>query len=145
MLLLALTSTTGMIRRMGGKRWQALHRLVYAAAVAGVLHYWWLVKADVSRPQIYALVVAALLGDPDLVGVPQARGRPGAGRGIEPTPEQSVNGFAIRSRCAYQEVPAQVGRSTDPPVYRRVTARAERSARRLFVASDAVGSVTWSP
>ena len=61
MLLLAATSTTGMIRRMGGKRWQALHRLVYAAAVAGVLHYWWLVKADVSRPQIYALVVAALL------------------------------------------------------------------------------------
>ena len=62
MLLLAATSTTGMIRRMGGKRWQALHRLVYAAAVAGVLHYWWLVKADVSRPQTYALVVAALLG-----------------------------------------------------------------------------------
>ena len=61
MLLLAATSTSGMVRRMGGKRWQALHRLVYAAAVAGVLHYWWLVKADVSRPQIYALVVAALL------------------------------------------------------------------------------------
>jgi sulfoxide reductase heme-binding subunit YedZ len=61
MLLLAATSTSGMIRRMGGKRWQALHRLVYAAAVASVLHYWWLVKADVSRPQIYALVVAALL------------------------------------------------------------------------------------
>jgi sulfoxide reductase heme-binding subunit YedZ len=62
MLLLAATSTTGMIRRMGGKRWQALHRLVYVAAVAGVLHYWWLVKADVSRPQTYALIVAALLG-----------------------------------------------------------------------------------
>ena len=40
----------GMIRRMGGKRWQALHRLIYAAAVAGVLHYWWLVKADVREP-----------------------------------------------------------------------------------------------
>jgi sulfoxide reductase heme-binding subunit YedZ len=62
MLLLAVTSTTGMIRRMGGKRWQALHRLVYVAAIAGVLHYWWLVKADVSRPRTYALVVAALLG-----------------------------------------------------------------------------------
>jgi sulfoxide reductase heme-binding subunit YedZ len=62
MLLLAATSTTGMIRRMGAKRWQALHRLVYVAAIAGVLHYWWLVKADVSRPQAYALVVAALLG-----------------------------------------------------------------------------------
>ena len=54
MLPLALTSTAGMIRRMGGKRWQALHRLIYVAAVAGVLHYWWLVKADVSRPQVYA-------------------------------------------------------------------------------------------
>jgi sulfoxide reductase heme-binding subunit YedZ len=62
MLLLALTSTNGMVRRLGGKRWQALHRLVYVAVIAGVLHYWWLVKADVSRPQAYALVVAALLG-----------------------------------------------------------------------------------
>ena len=61
MLLLAATSPSVMVRWMGGKRWRALHRLVYAAAVAGVLHYWWLVKADVSRPQIYALVVAALL------------------------------------------------------------------------------------
>jgi len=62
MLLLASTSTTGMIRRMGARRWQALHRLVYVAAVAGVVHYWWSVKADVSRPQTYALIVAALLG-----------------------------------------------------------------------------------
>jgi sulfoxide reductase heme-binding subunit YedZ len=62
MLLLALTSTNAMVRRLGGKRWQALHRLVYAAAVAGVLHFWWLVKADVTRPQLYALIVAALLG-----------------------------------------------------------------------------------
>jgi sulfoxide reductase heme-binding subunit YedZ len=62
MLLLALTSTNAMVRRLGGRRWQALHRLVYAAAVAGVLHFWWLVKADVTRPQLYALIVAALLG-----------------------------------------------------------------------------------
>jgi sulfoxide reductase heme-binding subunit YedZ len=62
MLPLALTSTAGWIRRLGGKRWQALHRLVYATGVLGVVHYWWLVKADVSRPQIYALVVALLLG-----------------------------------------------------------------------------------
>jgi len=59
---LALTSTAGSIRRLGGKRWQALHRLVYATAIGGVIHYWWLVKADVSRPQIYAVVVALLLG-----------------------------------------------------------------------------------
>jgi len=58
---LAATSTAGMVRRLGGKRWQALHRLVYASAVAAVVHYWWLVKADVSSPQRYALVVGVLL------------------------------------------------------------------------------------
>jgi sulfoxide reductase heme-binding subunit YedZ len=62
MLPLALTSTTGWIRRLGGRRWQALHRLVYASAALGVLHYWWLVKSDVSRPLRYGLVVCALLG-----------------------------------------------------------------------------------
>lgn len=61
MVPLALTSTTGWIRRLGGKRWQSLHRLIYVSASAGVLHYWWLVKADVRRPVIYGAVVAALL------------------------------------------------------------------------------------
>jgi sulfoxide reductase heme-binding subunit YedZ len=61
MLALALTSTTGMIRRLGGKRWQALHRLVYGAAIAGVIHYWWSVKADVRDPRAYAVVVTGLL------------------------------------------------------------------------------------
>lgn len=61
MFALALTSTTGMIRRLGGRRWQALHRLVYVAAIAGVVHYWWSVKADVRDPRAYAVVVTALL------------------------------------------------------------------------------------
>jgi sulfoxide reductase heme-binding subunit YedZ len=61
MLPLALTSTAGMIRRLGGKRWQALHRLVYVTAVCGVLHYWWLVKLDLRPPQRYAVLVGALL------------------------------------------------------------------------------------
>ena len=61
MLPLAITSTSGMIRRLGGRRWQALHRLTYAATAAGVLHYWWLVRADVRRPQTYALIVGCLL------------------------------------------------------------------------------------
>jgi len=61
MVPLALTSTAGMIRRLGGKRWQALHRLVYASATAGVVHYYWLVKADVSHPIAYGAVVASLL------------------------------------------------------------------------------------
>ena len=61
MLALAATSTAGMVRRLGGKRWRALHRLVYVAAVAGVLHYWWLVKADVRNPAVYAGIVGLLL------------------------------------------------------------------------------------
>ncbi len=61
LLPLAITSTAGMIRRLGGRRWQALHRLTYVAAVVGVLHYWWLVKADVRRPLIYASIVGSLL------------------------------------------------------------------------------------
>jgi sulfoxide reductase heme-binding subunit YedZ len=58
---LALTSTTGWIRRLGGKRWQALHRLVYISALAGVIHYYWLVKSAVLRPLAYGAIVATLL------------------------------------------------------------------------------------
>jgi len=58
---LALTSTTGWIRRLGGKRWQALHRLIYLSALAGVIHYWWLVKADIHKPLEYAIVLGLLL------------------------------------------------------------------------------------
>ena len=59
---LAITSTTGWIRRLGGKRWQALHRLIYFSAIAGVIHYWWLVKADIHLPLEYAAILAILLG-----------------------------------------------------------------------------------
>jgi len=61
MIPLAATSTTGMIRRLGGRRWQALHRLMYVACIAAALHYWWLVKADVRRPVAYGVVIATLL------------------------------------------------------------------------------------
>lgn len=61
LLALALTSTTAMVRRLGGRRWQALHRLVYVAAALGVLHFLWLVKADLTNPMIFALVLIALL------------------------------------------------------------------------------------
>jgi len=61
MLPLALTSTAGWIRRMGGKRWQALHRLIYLSATAAVVHFIWLVKADLRRPLTYGAVLAALL------------------------------------------------------------------------------------
>lgn len=62
MVPLALTSTTGMIRRLGGRRWQALHRLVYVSAIAGVVHYWWLVRIDTNPPLRYTIIVGALLG-----------------------------------------------------------------------------------
>jgi len=62
MVPLAITSTAGMIRRLGGRRWNQLHRLVYVTAICGVIHYWWLVKADISRQQTYAAIMAILLG-----------------------------------------------------------------------------------
>jgi methionine sulfoxide reductase heme-binding subunit len=61
MIPLAITSTAAMIRRLG-KRWQQLHRLVYLAAIGGVIHFYWLVKADIRRPAQYGAVLALLLG-----------------------------------------------------------------------------------
>ncbi len=62
LLPLAATSTQGMIRRLGGRRWQWLHRLVYVIAIGGVVHYLWLVKKDLTQPLIYAAVLGLLLG-----------------------------------------------------------------------------------
>jgi len=61
MLPLALTSTTGWIRRMGGKNWQRLHRAVYISAAAGVIHYLWLVKSDIRMPVLYGIILGVLL------------------------------------------------------------------------------------
>jgi sulfoxide reductase heme-binding subunit YedZ len=58
---LAVTSTAGWIRRLGGKRWQRLHRLIYFSAALGVIHYYWLVKSAVIRPLTYGAVVTVLL------------------------------------------------------------------------------------
>ena len=58
---LAVTSTAGWIRRLGGKRWQLLHRLIYFSATLGVIHYYWLVKSAVIRPLTYGAIVAILL------------------------------------------------------------------------------------
>ena len=59
---LAATSTNGMVKRLGARRWQLLHRLVYAIAMLGVVHYWWLVKKDITEPVIFAVLLAILLG-----------------------------------------------------------------------------------
>jgi sulfoxide reductase heme-binding subunit YedZ len=58
---LAITSTSGWIRRLGGRRWQTLHRAIYLTALAGVIHFYWLVKSDVHRPLRYAFLVGVLL------------------------------------------------------------------------------------
>lgn len=62
MVPLAVTSTRGWIRRLGGKRWNLLHKMIYASATAGVIHFWWLVKKDISQPAEYAAVLSVLLG-----------------------------------------------------------------------------------
>ncbi|GMR20714.1 MAG: protein-methionine-sulfoxide reductase heme-binding subunit MsrQ [Gammaproteobacteria bacterium] len=59
---LAATSNRAMIRRLGAGRWQRLHRLVYAIAMLGVLHFWWQVKSDLAQPVIYSLILIILLG-----------------------------------------------------------------------------------
>ena len=61
---LALTSTNGMIKRLGARRWQALHRLVYVVGVVAVFHFWWgkLAKNNTASPTVYALILALLLG-----------------------------------------------------------------------------------
>ena len=61
MVPLAITSTTGWIRRLGGKGWQRLHRLIYFTGIAAVIHYKWLVKSDFRLPYTYGAIILALL------------------------------------------------------------------------------------
>jgi sulfoxide reductase heme-binding subunit YedZ len=85
---LALTSTAGWIRRLGGRRWQMLHRFIYISAVCGVIHYYWLVKSAVLRPLTYGAIVAVLLlwrlGDWLIRRGKTAQVRPAVGAGIVP-------------------------------------------------------------
>jgi len=77
---LAITSTAGWIRRLGGARWRLLHRLVYVSAIAGVVHYYWLVKSDIRGPLLYACLAGALLmyrAATPLVNYFHVRGAPG--------------------------------------------------------------------
>lgn len=62
MVPLAITSTNKMVKRIGGKRWARLHRLVYLAAIAGVVHFWMLVKSDIRLPLTFAFILLFLLG-----------------------------------------------------------------------------------
>jgi sulfoxide reductase heme-binding subunit YedZ len=75
LLVLALTSTNGWIRRLG-KRWQRIHRLVYVAAVAAIVHFIWGQKSDIRLPLEYAAVLAVLLGARMYLSVQKRRGQP---------------------------------------------------------------------
>jgi len=61
MLPLAVTSTAGWVRRLGFERWQRIHRLIYFSALAGVIHYYWLVKSDVRLPLLYGGILLVLM------------------------------------------------------------------------------------
>lgn len=82
---LAATSSAWAIRKLGGKRWQALHRLVYLAAIAGVLHYWWLVKPGVRTPLTDTAVLTLLLVARIVWELAHRRPRQSAGSGARPT------------------------------------------------------------
>lgn len=58
---LAVTSTAGWVRRLGGRRWRNLHRAIYLTAICGVIHYYWLVKSDIREPLLYGAIVGILL------------------------------------------------------------------------------------
>jgi sulfoxide reductase heme-binding subunit YedZ len=87
MLPLAVTSTDGMVRRLGAKRWLALHRIVYVIVPLGVLHFWWMVKADLTEPALYAAILAVLLGYRIVAKLKDARRR-AAARGRRAPPPQ---------------------------------------------------------
>jgi sulfoxide reductase heme-binding subunit YedZ len=93
MIPLAVTSTKGWIRRLGGKNWNWLHRLIYCSAIAAVIHYYWLVKADTTKPREYAAVVGVLLGYRALAwAVPLLRKRTRPKPVQKPAPDMSLSG-----------------------------------------------------
>src|SRR5271168_1769970 len=86
MIPLAVTSTAGMIRRLGGKRWQMLHRAIYVSAILGVIHYYWLVKSDLRKPLLYAGIVVILLAYRLGMWIYGRGHRAATGGGVRPQP-----------------------------------------------------------
>lgn len=102
---LAVTSTNAMVRRLGAKRWLALHKLVYLIAPLGVLHFWWMVKKDVTEPAIYAVILALLLGYRLVAKL--AERRRAAQRSDEPRRAPSRAGIEVDQK------PASAGTNSD--------------------------------
>ncbi len=88
---LAVTSTAGWIRRLGGRRWQMLHRLIYLTAIAGVVHYYWLVKSDVRKPLQYGGMVALLLAYRAAAWLSEKRNRLAVGTAAAEEPPTAEN------------------------------------------------------
>jgi methionine sulfoxide reductase heme-binding subunit len=84
MIPLAVTSTRGWQRRLG-RNWTKLHRLIYVSAILGIVHYWWLMKADIREPLLYAAILAALLGFRIVDALRRARRRSAGARAAEQT------------------------------------------------------------
>ncbi len=80
MIPLALTSTAWAIRKIGGKRWNTLHKLIYISAICGVIHYWWLVKAGVKTPWTYTLILARCLLFRIIWSINKSRNKPAPAR-----------------------------------------------------------------
>lgn len=90
LIVLAATSTDAMVRRLGGRRWRRLHKLAYVAALGGVLHFLWLVKADVREPLIYLGILLVLF----VARIPAVAQRltraPGLSRGDKAAPSRQI-------------------------------------------------------
>lgn len=89
LIALGVTSTTGWIRRLGGRRWNRLHRLIYAAIALGVVHYYWSVKSDVRDPIFYGFLATVLLGYRGAVWASDRRKRAAAAT-LRKSPEPAV-------------------------------------------------------
>jgi sulfoxide reductase heme-binding subunit YedZ len=85
MLPLAATSNNAMVRKLGAKRWLGLHRIVYVIAPLGVLHFWWMVKRDLTEPIIYALLLSLLLGYRIVLKLRGPAGMPAGARKVAKT------------------------------------------------------------
>jgi sulfoxide reductase heme-binding subunit YedZ len=91
MIPLAITSTAGWVRRMGYKKWQLLHRAIYISAIAGVIHFYWLVKSDVREPLTYGGIIAVLLAWRVFDSFMSQRRKPSAGRVVRKEPSPVVS------------------------------------------------------
>ena len=128
MLPLALTSTKGWIRRLGGRRWQLLHRLIYFTGIAAAVHYYWLVKSDIRLPALYGSLVAILLAY--RVGSWWSARRPAASAVrteraelVSPRSCRKMRARAPRARRALPRAEGAAG-ARNPPVRQRTSRRA---------------------